>query len=183
VVQEALWPGTVERATTRAGGALAGSVMVEIGHDTVDAEWVRMKLVMLLAGRAAEHELGEPSGASGGPEGSDLALATTFATIAQTALGMSGKLLWLGAPNPEEAARILCANPAIAASVNAWLDAAYAEARRMVADRWNAVQAVADALLAREVLSGAEVREIIARSAAPPDGQPQASLPGSTRTA
>lgn len=172
VLQEMVWPGTLERATTRAFGVSAGSVLIDIGIlDAVDADWVRLKLTVILGGRAAEHELlGAPSGGSGGPAGSDLAVATAIGTMATTALGMSvsGRLLWLGAPTQEEAAAILRVHPAIAADVNGQMDAAYGEARRMVAERRDAVQAVADALFEREILSGDEVRDIMRQH--PPRG-------------
>ena len=165
VLQEAVWPGTLERATTRGSATSAGSVQVDIGdRDTIDADWVRLKLAVLLGGRAAEQELlGAPSGGSGGPADSDLGLATYLATTAVTAWGMSGKLVWLGAPDADETAAILRCHPAISAGVTAQLDAAYEEARRMVTEHRHAVQAVADALLARETLSGDEVRQIVGR--------------------
>ena len=48
-----------------------------------------------------------------------------------------------------------------ASPAGVWLDAAYLEARRMVAERRETVLAVAEALLDRETLSGDQVREVI----------------------
>ena len=122
-------------------------------------------LVCLLAGRAAEQVvLGEPSSGAGGSESSDLALATRTATRAACELGLDEEcgLLWQAMPdNGAGLAEALRSDMALAGRVRARLDQAFRDAVAIVDRRRSAVVAVSAALLARGVLGGDEVAEIV----------------------
>ncbi len=72
-------------------------------------------------------------------------------------------LVWSGMPDAAALPRILAADRALAARVRTVLDGCYAEAIALVRRRPGAVAAVADALLERRALGGAETAEIVAR--------------------
>ncbi len=142
------------------GGAMTGSWSVPLMSEA----HVRDRLVVLLAGRAAEKVfLGEVSSASGGGASCDLAQATGIAVRASTSLGMDSDdgLLWLGEPEDRMVPAMLAADPELAARIRARLRGAHEQAAELVRHRHAAVTALADALVARRALSGAEARDIV----------------------
>ena len=96
---------------------------------------ISAQLVMILAGRAAEHEtFGAPSSGSGGGPTSDLALATELAVRADTALGLDevGGLSWRGLPDTIGLPGLLAADHVLASRIHVRLEVAYAEARNLI---------------------------------------------------
>ena len=103
------------------------------------------------------------TGAGGGPD-SDLARATQLATAAVAALGLDDEagLLWTGLPDAAALPQLLGSDPGLARRVREMLGEAYATARDIVGRRRTAVEALADALIARRALDGSEAALIVA---------------------
>ncbi len=117
--------------------------------------------VVALAGRAAEEAiLGAPSS---GAEG-DLAAATALVASAHASQGLGGESLVHLAPRAE-ASSLLLRDPALRRAVEAAVRRGYGEALAAVGARRDAVERVADALVARRVLSGDEVEALAAGTA------------------
>ena len=176
VVTTLLRPEGVVEVRLGSGGGFAG--MVETTHDTRSTrESIHGTLLELLAGRAAEEViLGGYSGGSGGMANSDLAVATCLSVALETALGL-GSIgpVWLGMPTSDSVGPLLALRPALAARVQAHLEAVHTEAAAMIRERMAAVSAVADALVEARSLTGAEIAELVARHppvAAPGGGTP-----------
>ena len=143
------------------------------GGDTEVSGWpssfmrerdVSERLRVLLAGRAAEHLLfGVVSSASGGPSGSDLALATQLAIGAETTygLGSGGTLAWRGGGPAWPVHHRLSCDPDLAEGVRSRLEAAYADILGLLRPRLVAVAVVAAALIRSGHLEGAEVEAIM----------------------
>ena len=176
VVTTLLRPEGVVEVRLGSGGGFAGSV--ETTHETRSTrESVHGTLIELLAGRAAEEViLGGYSGGSGGTANSDLAMATCLSVALETALGL-GSIgpVWLGLPTSESVGPMLALRPALAARVQAHLEAVHVEAAAMIRERVAAVSAVADALVAARSLTGAEIAELVARH--PPGSAPGSGTP------
>ncbi|WP_176849597.1 AAA family ATPase [Belnapia rosea] len=178
-------PGALVSATVQASGDRFGQVLWT-PRDGADTPFTRAALAALLretlAGRAAEEELlGEASAGSGGGEDSDLATATRLATAAVTALGLDrggGALVWRGLPAAADVPGLLAARPDVAHRVGSMLDAAYAEARALVRRHRVAVRSLADLLVARETVPGAEIESLVA--GCPPGASPP-TRPGAGR--
>jgi ATP-dependent Zn protease len=164
VVIAATRPSDIIAVSVRPTGALLGGTIIKVGadHGSTSADVATM-LRELLAGRAAEEMVfGGVSGGSGGPPGSDLARATMLAVSCEATWGLGKSLAWHGDMTADEAGRFISLRPDIAARVEARLAAAYAEALEMLSARRPAVEALAAALLEREVLSGDDVRAVLA---------------------
>ena len=176
VVTTLLRPGGV--VEVRIGSASGFAGQVETNLDTRSTrESFHGTLLELLAGRAAEDVLlGGYSGGSGGMANSDLAMATCLSVALETALGL-GSIgpLWMGLPNSESVGPMLALRPALAARVQAHLEAVHAEAAGMIRDHVAAVSAVADALVTARSLTGAEIAELVARH--PPGTAPGGGTP------
>ena len=163
VVTVVLRPGAVVSARIRNGTGPAGTVQAE--QDTRSTrEAVHGALLELLAGRAAEEVLlGGYSGGSGGSAGSDLAMATCLAVALETALGLGTfGPMWQGQPTPDTVGTLLALRPALAARVQAYLEAVHGEAVGLVRRHHDAVSAVADALVAMRSLTGSEIEALVA---------------------
>ncbi|MBE7243322.1 MAG: AAA family ATPase [Actinomycetospora chiangmaiensis] len=143
------------RETAAGGTAMRGRLGLLPTRDDLE----RM-VVGLLCGRAAETVfLGEASAGSGGDAGSDLARATAFVAGIHGSFGLGGGLAYRGPM--EELGRTLGGDPALRAAVEADLARLSAEAERLVSEHQDTVQAVAEALLDRRVLSGDALRRFI----------------------
>lgn len=163
VVACELLPGAIEALALR-GGADLGATFGMRMRPVFVAEDVRQRLTFLLAGRAAEEVLlGHPSSGAGGEFGSDLAVATKLATIAEAALGLGQDVLWRGMPREATLTSMLAEDALLAARVNAALSAAREAALALVRRRSAAVEAIASALLQRSATDGAEIARIVAR--------------------
>ncbi len=161
-----LAPDELGAVSVRDTESTGGGTSVVASSSFMRAKNVHQRLIVLLAGRAAEEEvLGAPSSGAGGGPASDLAKATWLAASAVTAFGLDGEdgLVWRGMPDPLALPGMLAASPAVSARVRAMLDRAYAEARELVRVRRAAVEALVDSLVVRHVLDGAEAAAIVAQ--------------------
>lgn len=158
-------PGGLGLVSLREAGSIGGRTSVAVSSSFLRSGDVHRRLVVLLAGRAAEEEiLGAPSsGAGGGPQ-SDLAKATGLAALAVASFGLDGEggLTWRGTPDPVTLPDMLASNPVVATRVHALLDGAYADARDLVHARRAAVEALARVLIERRALDGGEAAAIVA---------------------
>ncbi len=158
-------PGGLGLVSLREAGSIGGRTSVAASSGFLRSGDVHRRLVVLLAGRAAEEEiLGAPSsGAGGGPQ-SDLAKATGLAALAVASFGLDGEggLTWRGTPDPVTLPDMLTSDPVVAARVQALLDGAYADARDLVHARRAAVEALARVLIERRTLDGGEAVAIVA---------------------
>ena len=166
----ALRPGSLEMVTIDGIGDEGGHTRLKRNGPAfgLPAD-IAAQLVMVLAGRAAEHEtFGAASSGSGGGPACDLARATELAVRADTALGFDevGGLSWRGLPAINGLPAMLAADQGLATRVRGRLEVAYAEARDLVRPRLSAVLAVSDVLAARRVLEGTEAEAIIRKAMA-----------------
>nr|WP_232479271.1 AAA family ATPase [Roseomonas rosulenta] len=131
---------------------------------------VLRSLRVLLAGRAAERVcLGEVSAGAGGSDASDLARATRLALTAVTSLGLGEEpaaLIWRAADHGD-ADRLLM-DPLIQQRVAALLGDALAAAEGFVRANEASIRRLADELLARGNIGGADVVAILGSLVEPP---------------
>lgn len=128
---------------------------------------VKANLAIYLAGRAAEETFFGPDKITTGAE-SDIAMATRLARYSITTAGLSSKV-GLAAINQvnslgnrtaledasEKTAEI------VDNEVKAWLDAAHTNATKLLSKNKETVRKLAEELLARETLTGEEIKEIV----------------------
>lgn len=128
---------------------------------------VRANLAMYMAGRAAEEVFFGPDKITTGAEG-DIAMATRLARYAITTAGLSPKI-GMAAVNQVNnfGGRMALENASektaemVDAEIRAWLDAAHRDAVRLLSKNRETVEKLATELLARETLTGAEIKEIV----------------------
>jgi cell division protease FtsH len=159
-------PGTLVRITVRKTVGSLGAVLEERAIlEAMTLEEIEITMRMLLAGRAAEQViLGSVSGGSGGAEQSDLALATIIAMGAHCGYGLGPTLQWHGPPTFAGVPMMMAATPGLAARVEEMLQASYAEAVAFIRQRQVQVEALGDALVEAETLTGAEADAILEQS-------------------
>jgi len=157
-------------------GAAGGYTEAEL--PTMEAETERFfaaLLVIRLAGRAAEEEfLGSVTAGAGGSPDSDLSQATQLAMAMETELGFAEPSPLLYRP-AEDRSSLLAYNPLLAEQVSARLEDAYGRARDHIRRHHDAVQFLAEALMAHDTLEGLhlvavlrEVRKRMGHAGAPP---------------
>ena len=128
---------------------------------------VRANLAIALAGRSAEEVFFGSDKITTGAE-SDIAMATHLARYSITTAGLSKKIglaaikqvNTLGARSALENASEKTAEM-VDDEVKAWLDAAHADATKLLSKNKEKVRKLAEELLARETLTGDEIKEII----------------------
>jgi len=128
---------------------------------------VRANLIIALAGRAAEEVFFGRDKITTGAE-SDIEMATRLARRSITMAGLSDKVGLVainqvqsfGNRVPLESASEKTAE-IVDAEIKSWLDKAYAEAVKMLTKNKAVVDKLANELLARETLTGDEIKEII----------------------
>jgi hypothetical protein len=168
-----LIPGALTAISLRSIGNAAGATMAASRSGLVSTKYIRERLVIDLAGRAAEEViLGEPSSGAGGGLDSDLAKATRRATAAATSLGLDPEIgiVWLGEPDAASLPKVLESNPVLAARVRVVVDQAYVRALALMRRRTAAVQALANALLDKRAIDGEEAAAIAAQHPEGPTG-------------
>ena len=161
-----LRPGSVDSVSLRGNATDGGQTIVGAEAAFVTADGIHGRIVILLAGRAAEEVVfGVPSSGAGGPPGSDLARATTMAAVAVASLGFDDRLglAWRGLPGGKDLPRMLAADGATADSVTRILSEAYGDAIELMAGERAIVEVLARRLLEVTVLDGAAVEEIVER--------------------
>ena len=129
---------------------------------------VRAQLSIALAGRAAEEIFFGADKITTGAE-SDIAGATRLARYSITTAGLSDKIgpvavnqatAWSGRSALENASEKTA--EAVDSEIRTWMDAAHADAVKILTQNRKKVEILADELLRRETLTGDEIREIIA---------------------
>ncbi len=120
------------------------------------------QLMVHLAGLAAEELVfGHIADGGGGSMGSDLASATQIATEMEASLGFGDSLVHLVPNGSTKVREVLLTDHALRRRVEATLDKAYEDARKILEENEPAHQALVDALMQRHKLVGREVLEII----------------------
>lgn len=128
---------------------------------------VRANLSIALAGRSAEEVFFGSDKITTGAE-SDIAMATRLARYSITTAGLSPKI-GLAAINQVNSfgTRSALENASektaqmVDEEVRAWLDAAHEDATKMLSKNKETVRKLAEELLARETLTGSEIKEIV----------------------
>lgn len=146
-------------------GSLGGvSAMMPQGGADSPGE-LAVLLRYMLGGRAAEEAVfGVAGGGSGGPERSDLAVATLLATCAEASWGMGDRLTWRGDPDADTLPGMLAMNRELAERVEARLRDALDGARKLLLMHRPALDALAAALMRKETLTGNEAEEVVRRA-------------------
>lgn len=128
---------------------------------------VRAQLSVSLAGRAAEEVFFGPDKITTGAE-SDIASATRLARYSITTAGLSEKIGMVAVNQANSfGTRTALENASdktaemVDAEVKAWLDSAHKDAVRLLTKNKSTVEKLAEELLARETLTGDEIKEII----------------------
>lgn len=152
VMATARAPGSVTRISLGGTGGATERVMgvIEGLEDEITAH-----LAVLMAGRAAERlVLGTVSAGSGGTSESDLAQATTLATAMETQLGL-GLMgpVWLADTAPKD--------PRLYPAIRARLEAAEAQAAKIVQAHQPTVVAIATALVRDRELTGTDLAALL----------------------
>lgn len=133
---------------------------------------VRANLSIALAGRAAEEVFFGHDKITTGAE-SDIAMATRLARYSITTAGLSDKI-GLAAINQVNTfgTRSALENASektaelVDAEVKSWLDTAHADATKLLSKNKETVRKLAEELLARETLTGEEIKEIVSGKSA-----------------
>jgi ATP-dependent Zn protease len=162
-----LAPGTLSAISLRSVGDSAGVTVARGTRKHYSAFDVRHRLIIRLAGRAAEEVfLGHATAGAGGGAESDLAAATRLATTAAASFGLDPAtgLCWLGMPNESDLTGMLKDFPALAARVREVVDEAYLDAVSLIRLRAAAVESLAVVLLQRQALDGEEAEAIVAQN-------------------
>lgn len=164
--------GSVERVSVFGNAAEGGQTLSWLIRTPMPT-WalLRRRLVVLLAGRAAEEiVLGAPSTAAGGDIRSDLAQATTLAVRIEAADGLGSALLWAPPPIDGDITELLAQYPELRDRVSNLLDHALAEARALLSLNQKALRRVAMMLMERKHLDADDLGRILAENRA--DGGP-----------
>ena len=154
--------GDVEEVALTRGGRTGHMDSVIDEPDLPTRDWVVDRVVVHLAGRAAEEVMfGEPSLGAGGEEDSDLARATelVMAMTGSGGLGREGSLAWLGPPN--RLREIQFEAPSLLTSVEADLEAIYEKALLTVETYRDLIETLAKRLVRDGIMSGKEVRDAL----------------------
>lgn len=157
VIRLYLGLGTITKITIDApnGGYIAWRT--DELHEQTE-EFFTAVLAATWAGRAGEEVIMDSVAASGGGDSpdSDQEVATKIAYDMETTMGFgqTRPLLYRGSPDWRSH---LVNDPELSAHVNARLEAAYDAARKMVAKQRETIMQLAEALLVRGTLEGAEL--------------------------
>lgn len=158
---------TLDVVTIVERGQLAGRATLRLRHPTMmTLAQIDALAVTQLAGRAADELWGEPTSGSGGGQSSDLAVATTLLASKAASWGLSGSLLYRG--DRTEVQALLRTDSAFRDQVHLDLDRVYDLTLRLVRENRGRIERVADRLVERRVLGGAEVRAIIGETPGTP---------------
>jgi hypothetical protein len=148
---------TLKGVSLQLAGATGGMTRVKRSGFIPTRDVIEDDVVIRLAGRAAESALGD--GASAGAM-SDLETATNELSALHASYGLGTTLLHRA--GVEEARTLVRLDPRFAQSIEADLQRLMGRAIALVTVHRSAVRAVAEALLARQALSGAEVQVLVA---------------------
>jgi len=165
IVMKALQPDSLKSVSIFGNGDSAGSTIGRaLSSQNLTSAMVDDELSVLLAGRASEEViLNHCTGGCGGSKDSDLATATrlVFASEASLGLGTSG-LLWSEIPEMDDFHTHFASRPDVAAAASGRLDRSYERAKEMVTASRPLIEAIAEALLHKYILTADEVSDILA---------------------
>ncbi|WP_048708726.1 hypothetical protein [Microvirga massiliensis] len=167
---------SVATVSIRMRGSAAGETTVELHDPTPARAGLEAQITALLAGRAGDILLG--SGATSGAV-SDLREATRLACAVHASFGLGATLLHR--TGPETTKDLLARDPRLAALVEADLQRLMGKALALVEANRAVILALADRLLERRVLSGAEVLALVAASTGTPRQDRDSINPSSRR--
>ena len=140
VAASVLRPGSVGMVSMRGAGDAGGMTEAALLRSAyLRPDDLRIRLAVLLAGRAAEE-----------------------AVFGVASSGAGGGLVWRGVADAGGIPEVLAADPALAERVRLRLDAAYGEALALLRPRLAAVEALASALVECRVLDGPDAEAIVA---------------------
>jgi len=127
------------------------------------------RAIMLLSGRAAEEvAMGEPSQGAGGSPESDLGRATHLVVSMFASVGLGDSLTFRA--HSDTAVELMGIDPTFARKIEKVLSDLYDRALDLLRSHRNSLDAIADALVDKRFLTGAEVESVLAKTAikAPP---------------
>lgn len=158
---QVLGVGAVKEVTILLKAGSAGSMTSRVARrEIMTRADIENLVIVSLAGRAQDALAGAPNTGAGGEAHSDLAAATAYILLAHTSFGLGGTLTYIA--SREEAWDQLRRDPGLRGRVEADLTEIYAKAVAFVGDHQPAIEAIAQRLLVDRILSGDEVRRIIA---------------------
>ncbi|TLU71892.1 AAA family ATPase [Lichenicoccus roseus] len=161
IVAGTLLPGCLQAVSIQSKGLSQGTTSIALkGQLLKRASDIKIELMILLAGRAAEEEVfGVVSSGSGGSIDSDLGRSTSLAVDAALALGLDrlGGLVWRGRIQAHDLRTQLTTDVQLAEQVRNQLDEAYSASRAIVTHHVAALLTVASALVRKRVLQGRDV--------------------------
>ncbi|WP_284212167.1 AAA family ATPase, partial [Methylobacterium brachythecii] len=146
----------VDEVSILSGLDYGGRTMIRTGHALPDRAHLERRVIALLAGRAADAVLGD--GATAGAAG-DLREATRQVAALHASLGLGDTLSAM--VDAEHATALLREDAGLAERVEADLRRLQGVAVAMVRADREAILALVDALLARRVLTGEDLGEIV----------------------
>lgn len=140
---------------------------VQVGAGSRDE--VEKRLAIDLAGRAAERLiLGDVSMGAGGSAESDIARATAIAAALEISWGLGDTMVWLA--TPEAAMGHLRLDPLLRARVTNHLHLAEAKATRILQANLSLLKEMAQALVKRKLITGADLDALTGQVVMPPVG-------------
>lgn len=123
------------------------------------------RLCVCLGGVAAETEIfGHFADFSAGSDLADLNVATRIATLLEGALGM-GETLIVESMTPDRLETLRDNNPEVRRQADATIAASFERARMIIRDKRRVLDGIIEKLIETRLMSGDELREILAREA------------------
>ena len=160
VITAVLFPQALGLVTIRYTAETGGGTACQWDNPYPTRDELLGRVMVLLAGRAAEEVvLGKVSASSGGSADSDLAKATMLITSMVTAFGLDDSvgLLWLGIVTPGNVDLMLRMRPVVEQRVSAILAERYVACLELIRANRAGVERVADRLVERETLAADDV--------------------------
>ncbi|MCJ2009582.1 AAA family ATPase [Methylobacterium sp. J-092] len=161
VASEALGVGTVRDVSIVLRETTVGMTRSRLHHRLMMTRpQVDDAAVVALVGRAQDERDGHANSGAGGDLGSDLATATGLIAMAHATHGLGDGLLFLA--RREDVWPLLWSDADFRVKVQRDLDGLYARAKRFVSEHREAIEVLADRLVADLVVGGDDVRRILA---------------------
>lgn len=145
------------------GDTLGGTAMGMRSDKPMTLSSLEAYVTAILGGRAAEQVVfGEVTAGAGGRDGSDLSRATQLAAQAELSLGLhKNGLIWYEPQSTEQLAKLFALRPDLELAVRVRLDHAYCVAVQLIQAKAPLVQRVAEQLVLRKVMTGAEIATLV----------------------
>ena len=139
------------------GGSMVGRI---VKREVMTRSDIENMVLVSLAGRAQDSLSGEPHTGAGGEAHSDLGTATAYVLLSHTTFGLGGTLTYVA--GKEDAWDQMRRDPGLRDRVEKDLKAMYAKAETFVRTHQAPIEAIARRLVIDRILSGDEVRRLIA---------------------